>query len=291
MTMSGKRIGLVQAQFADGKVEENLRKMKNIIESCKAANDNVQLLLFPELAATGYFLSEELRGCAEGPTGEIAAYMSQAAREYQLYLAYGYAERGAGGKLFNSLRLIDRHGNPIANYQKIHITSLEKETFAAGSQVVSAQTEMGHIGLMICWDLAFPELARLLALRGADLLLAPCAWESPYEDAFLRFATARAIDNTLYVAACNHRGQSGELRFFGKTALFGPDGAMIESAEERQEHVILGDIDLPYRRNVQNRFFTMLQERRKDLYRLQGEEVLPDVSSEANRRFIAPGNE
>jgi predicted amidohydrolase len=274
MTANRYKIGLVQARFAYGEVSRNLEKMKRIAESCRAAHGDVKLLLFPELAATGYFLSSSgLSHCAEERNGEIAAYMSEVARENDMYIGYGYAERGPYGELFNSLRLIDRHGQRIANYRKIHITELERGIFTAGNEIVSVQTELGHIGLMICWDLAFPELARTLTLRGAELILSPSAWERPHDHAFQRFGMARAIDNTVYVAACNSIGQSDNLHFFGKSTLFDPRGTSIAWADDEEEIVVTGEIDREYRKEVQNSFFTMLKERRKELYGLKEEGV------------------
>jgi predicted amidohydrolase len=224
-----------------------LEKIKEIVETCKERSPNVKLMLFPELAATGFFLSSAIRQYAETQNGRIARYMSEVARENKMYIAYGYVESGSKGEIFNSLRFIDDHGELISNYRKIHITELERGVFTPGSEVVSIKTKLGHIGFMICWDLAFPELARMLAIRGADLILNPSAWEKPYDSPFLRFAMARAIDNTVYVAASNHVGKSDDLVFFGRSGLYGPDGAAVVLAAEDDEKVIVGEVDLVYR--------------------------------------------
>jgi predicted amidohydrolase len=259
-------IGLVQAKFSNGDIKHNLEQMKKIVETTKKASPHVKLLLFPELAATGYFLSSALRQYAEGQNGKIAQYMSEIAQDQEMYISYGYIELGDNGKIYNSLALIDCHGEWIANYRKIHITSLEREIFTPGNEIVSVKTEWGHIGLMICWDLAFPELARSLALRGVELIISPSAWEKPYEEPFMRFAMARAIDNTVYVAVCNHIGPSENLVLCGKTGLYGPDGASIALAGDDDEEVIITEVDFEDRKEVQSSFFTMLKERRQDLY-------------------------
>lgn len=274
MTEKKVQIGLVQAQFINGDVKKNLEHMKKIVETSKDISPDVKLMLFPELAATGYFLSSAFREYAEGQNGMIAQYMSEIARENDVYIGYGYIELGNDGEVYNSLGFIDRHGERIANYRKIHITDLERGFFTPGNEIVSVKTEWGHIGLMICWDLAFSELARALALRGVDLIISPSAWEKPYGDSFMRFAMARAIDNTLYVAVCNHVGQSDNLILCGKSGMYGPDGTSIALAGEDDEKVIVAEIDFEYRRKVQSSFFTMLKERRKDLYGLKGEEQI-----------------
>jgi 5-aminopentanamidase len=262
------QIGLVQAQFTNGEVEKNLAYMKQILVTTKKTSPELKLLLFPELAATGYFLTSDILGYAEGLNGSIMQYMSELAKENDVYIGYGYVELGNEGEIFNSFRLIDRHGGPIANYRKIHITEFERGIFTPGNEIVSVKTELGHIGLMICWDLAFPELARKLVTvePGVDLILSPSAWEKPYGDPLMRFSMAKAIDNTFYVAVCNHVGPSGDFVFCGRTGLFGPDGASIVLAGEDDEQVLIAEIDFEYRSSIKSNFYTMLQERRSDLY-------------------------
>lgn len=271
------QIGLVQAAFTNGDVGKNLEQMKRIVETAKEQFSDVKLMLFPELAATGYFLSSAIREFAEDQKGMIAQYMADLASKNNMHIGYGYVEAGTHGEIYNSLRFIDSHGEPVANYRKIHITSLEKGIFTPGNEIVSIKTELGHIGLMICWDLAFPEVARTLAVRGADLILNPSAWEKPYADPFVRFGMARAIDNTVYVAVCNHIGKSNDLEFLGHSGLYGPDGAPIAMAGEDDEKVVVAEVDPLYQRNVQSTFFTMIKERRIDLYGLKGEEEQADV--------------
>ncbi len=265
------QVAIVQATGTNGDVSGNLERMKSIVEKTKAGASEVKLVLFPELAVTGYYLAPEIASHAEPADGEAARYLGEAAKACGTYIAYGYVESGTDGKTYNSLQLIDSAGQPVANYRKIHLTDLERDVYTPGNELVVADTELGKIGLMICWDLAFPELARSLAVRGADLLLAPAAWEKPYDDPFLLFAMARAIDNTVYLATCNQIGTSGDLAFFGKSGLYGPDGESIAVAETDEEQVIVGEIDFAHRDRVRSTFFTMLQERRKDLYGLKEE--------------------
>lgn len=130
MTEKKYQIGIVQARFANGEIKRNLEKMKEIVEKCKERSPKVKLMLFPELAATGYFLSSAIRQYAETPNGWIARYLSEVARKNKMYISYGYVESGSKGEIFNSLRFIDNHGKWIANYRKIHITELERGIFS-----------------------------------------------------------------------------------------------------------------------------------------------------------------
>lgn len=261
-------IALAQMTPADGDIDANLAKMETIIHECKRKFPNVRLLLFPELCTTGYVLSEMLKEAAQTWDGSTFQHMSQLAQTFQLYLAYGYVEKDHTGNLYNSLILINPNGQCIGNYRKIHLTPFEKAWFSSGAEPVLADTDLGRIGLMICWDLAFPELARYLAVHGAELLLVPCAWESPFHAPFQKLAMARAIDNTIYVAACNQIGWSSSFHFFGLSSIYGPDGRKIAAANMNgREELVHAMIDQNQRQALKKHFYTMMDERRIDLYR------------------------
>lgn len=269
--MQNFKMAIIQDAYERGAVERNLKKIERQIRQAKEKDAEVKLILFPELAVTGYDLSLDIRKLAEARDGSAFREISRMAMQEQVYVAYGYAEKGGDGKVYNSLQLVDEQGHSLANYRKIHTTNLEKEIFAPGDDAVSVETPLGTIGLLICWDLAFPELSRLLALRGAQLLLAPAAWEKPFDDPFIHFARARALDNTIYLAACNHTGGSGQLSFFGKSALYGPTGQVLASAEGEEPGIMIGEIRLAELQEERSDFYTMLKERRTDLYSLKGE--------------------
>ncbi|NNU83562.1 carbon-nitrogen hydrolase family protein [Geobacillus sp. BMUD] len=261
-------IALAQMTPADGDIDANLAKMKAIINECKRQFPNVRLLLFPELCTTGYVLSEVLKELAETPDGSTFQYMSRMAQQFQLYIAYGYVEKDDIENIYNSLMLIHPNGQCIGNYRKIHLTPFEKAWFSSGAKPVLVDTDLGRIGLMICWDLAFPELARYLGVHGAEILLAPCAWESPFHVPFQKFAMARAIDNTVYVAVCNQIGRSSSFYFFGLSSIYGPDGNKIATANMAgREEMIHATIDPNEHQALKKNFYTMMDERRIDLYR------------------------
>lgn len=257
-------IAIVQSQFSIAQC--NLTHMKNLILSTKKEHPNVELILFPELCTTGYFLDERLETVADTAYGEHYEILSKVASEQNIYLCYGYVERGIDKKLYNSILFINPDGICIGNYRKIHLTPLERTFFTPGSDIVVVTTDFGNFGLMICWDLAFPEMARAMALQDAEVILAPSAWESPYQDEFILFGKARAIDNTVFLAACNHIGQSTHLEFFGQSTLYGPNGRTVINAAS-SEKIITYRLDLSDRQSLQTSFFTMLDERRPDLYK------------------------
>ena len=230
------------------------------IKRAISENPEIRLIIFPELSITGYFLSPNLIKLSDKCDGLLFEKMGLLARKYDVWIVYGYVERD-GGTIYNSIQLVDPTGKSAANYRKIHLTPLERGIFSPGNEIVAAKSEIGNIGLMICWDLAFPELARALAIKGANLLVAPSAWERPYERSYQQFAAARAIDNTVYLATSNHISKSGRLSFFGHSSIFAPDGSTIVKAGS-EETLLTASLNENWRKELQESFFTMLNERR-----------------------------
>lgn len=264
--MKSFKLAVVQSTFEPEQVEQNLEKMEHLTESCVRKFPNIPIILFPELSTTGYFLTPSLRKVAQKKDGFSFQKLSALAEKHKIYLVYGYVEQGESGNIYNSVQLIDPNGKSLANYRKIHLTPLERDYFQAGDKAVVVDTSLGRVGLMICWDLAFPELARLLAVEGADLLLAPTAWEDPFNKPFLNFGMARAIDNTVFLASSNHIGSSGSLEFFGQSSIYGPDGEVLARAEAYKDEIITADILIDNRQKLKDEFFSMLEERRLDIY-------------------------
>ncbi|WP_394172289.1 carbon-nitrogen hydrolase family protein [Guptibacillus hwajinpoensis] len=259
------KIAAAQGTFQNGNIEQNLDRIEAMITDCVTKNPDTKVITFPELATTGYFLSNEIKELAQERFGPTYQAIHKLAVSNSLSIVYGYVEKDDAGNIYNAIQYVDANGKDTANYRKIHLTPLERDVFTAGSESVTVKTEIGTIGLMICWDLAFPELARSLALDGADVLLVPSAWEEPYDGPFLQFSGARAIDNTVYLVACNHIGHSEDLTFFGKSSIFGPDGQAI-STTEKQYDIITAHTDAHLRTELKKTFFSMLEERRTDIY-------------------------
>ncbi|RWR06937.1 carbon-nitrogen hydrolase family protein [Siminovitchia fortis] len=264
--MTKWKLAVVQDDFNGG---ANLRLMESYIIDCMQKHPETKLILFPEAAAAGYIFSEEhVRSKAEPADGPSCRFLSGLAKRFDLYIGYGLIEK-KDDKLFNSLNLISPEGELLATYQKMHLTPLEKHLFSAGNRLVTVKTKLGTFGLMICWDMAFPELARLLEKQGTDVILAPSAWESPYEGAYDRMASARAMDNTVYLATCNFTGGDGDVQFFGKSAIYGPDGAVISEKLTGESSIVPAEIDIKKRQELKESFYSMRSDERTDLYTIQ----------------------
>lgn len=265
--MSKMNIAVVQSAYKKSDVAYNVNKMKRQIEQCLANEKETELILFPELCTTGYFLDDELQTIASSCDGFHFQQLAEVAKQHSIVIAYGYVEKGADHTIYNSVQVINEEGQSIINYRKIHLTPDEQHFFSMGSDIIVKSIKKGTIGVMTCWDLAFPELARALANQGADLLLVPSAWEKPHDKPYEIFSQARAIDQTVFLATCNHVGASQELAFFGKAAIYGPDGQVIVKSSEEKEAILTAQLDFSERGTLKNTFFSMEADFREDLFK------------------------
>lgn len=216
------KVTLGQFEPIIGNKTANLQTMREIIE--QAAAEASDLVLFPELCLTGYFIQDLAEDVSEPMTGPSIVYMQELCSEHEIHVVFSWAERGDDGIIYNSACLIDDAGQIVGNYRKVHLYDREKEIFTPGDTFKVFDTKLGRLGIMICFDLDFPESARSLYLQGADIILIPTNNFYPYEryqEAYLR---SRSMENETPVAICNRTGKEGELRYFGESAAYDAHG-------------------------------------------------------------------
>ena len=145
-------------------------------------SSNTQLIIFPELAVTGYQCGKNFKDLAETATINSTSVkkMSALAKEFHVHIVYGMAEKEED-ILYNSQFFIDDTGVLLGTYRKVHLFDSEKNYFTPGDQFKVFNTKIGRIGLFICYDAFFPEAARSLAIQGVDLLVNSTNWEKPYD--------------------------------------------------------------------------------------------------------------
>lgn len=263
------QVAAVQMACALGDKAANLAQMERAVRDIVQTHLAVDLIVFPECAVTGYECPELYPELAEPyPHGASIERLCRLAREAGVFLAFGFVEaEGAGEtlRIYNSAALIDRNGRPLGRHRKVHLVAgMETEAFAAGDAFAVYETEIGRIGMMICWDTAFPESARLLALHGAELILVPEAVEKGIERQWALALAARAFDNGAFVLSCNHAGQDRTLTYFGESTLLSPDGEPLARLGEEAD-VLFGTVE--YDRVAASReYFYMLRDRRPEVY-------------------------
>lgn len=263
-----KKVNIACVQFAPdtGEKEKNLEKMVFWIKKVMEEHPHTDLIILPELSNTGYDATkEEFEDMAEsaerGKTGET---IRRLAKENNCYIAYGYAERD-GDILYNSMVLFGRKGEFVQNYRKIHPFALEKTWCCAGNEWKIAETDMGRLGMMICYDTSFPEAAGTLCRMGADMLMICSNWENPYSYDWDLVTKSRAYDNTLFVAASNRVGKDRKNSFFGHSCIVNPVGKVVEMIGEEEDY-IWQSVDLEETTRLRNGYYTSLKDRRPDTY-------------------------
>lgn len=239
--MSSLRTALLQSSGRPGDVAYNLKALDRAAGDAAAAGAG--LLATSELFLTGYAIGSGLRDLAEPADGESADEIARIAAEHGVAVAYGYPER-AGEQVYNSVQLIGPDGARLANYRKTHLFGcFEREWFTPGDElVVQAELAGVRIGLMICYDVEFPENVRAHALAGTDFLVVPTAQSHPYQFVAEALVPVRAFESQLYVAYVNRTGQEEEYEFIGLSTLAGPDG-VVRARAGRGEEVVYGDVD------------------------------------------------
>ncbi|GAA4793149.1 carbon-nitrogen hydrolase family protein [Streptomyces ziwulingensis] len=257
------RTALLQSSGRPGRPAENLKVLDEA--AGRAAAAGAGLLVAPEMFLTGYAIGDGVARLAEPADGDAADAVAETATRHGLAVAYGYPER-AGAAVFNSAQLVSADGTRLANYRKTHLFGgFERDSFTPGAQPV-VQAELGGltIGLMICYDVEFPENVRAHALAGTDLLLVPTAQMHPFQFVAESVVPVRAFENQMYVAYVNRTGREGEFEFVGLSTLAGPDG-VARARAGRAEELLLADAD-PAFLAASREANPYLGDRRPDLY-------------------------
>lgn len=265
------RISCVQICSITGEKEKNTEKMKSMIDLTIEKYPTTDLILFPELALNGNeYTLEEAEDMAESLEGPSINELREYARLKNVFLMFGFIERDVkGGKKYNTVILIDRHGEIVGSYRKMHLVNTEHGRVDPGDSGYPVfDTELGKIGVMICWDSAFPETARILALKGADYILVPAAWEYPMQRHWDLVTQARALDNIIYIAYCNRVGKARNLSFFGRSKIIDPLGYVKTEVVENEEAIISCEIDLDENKEPREGYYSLLRDRRPETYGL-----------------------
>ena len=210
----------------------------------RAAREKAEIVIFPELFLTGYLIGEHLQEMAETVRGENVVRLAEIAKAYKIALIMGFAEMDeANGQIYDASFYCNAFGTIIGTYRKIHLYAAEKEWFSRGQEFVIWERDRDRFGALICYDLEFPEHARILALRGARWLAACTGNMKPNEHAQEVFMQARALENHIWVALANRLGKEGEIEFFGGSAVSDPTGKIVVKATD-EETLLVADIDL-----------------------------------------------
>jgi predicted amidohydrolase len=261
------KIAAAQTACAPGDVDANVRKMREF--SSRAKEAGADLVVFPEMADTGYVM-RLIQEHATTWTDGAVPQLREIARTLSIAIISGVSERD-GASIYNSQVSIDATGEIVATYRKTHLFSPppieEHKCFSPGNKLVSFAAGKFRLGLTICYDLRFPEVYRTLACEeGANVFIISSAWPFPRVEHLRTLATARAIENQSYVILSNRVGADDGVSFCGTSAIIDPYGVAIAGASADREELIVGEISEEVVRSVRDRM-EVFQHRRPDLYK------------------------
>lgn len=238
------KFAIIQMDVKVGDVSQNTNTMLQRLNEAIAADQKPDVILLPEMWNTGYALSE-INELADINGQETIKLLSQFSKQHKVNIIGGSIAQKKADGVYNTIFAFDRNGQLINDYSKLHLFRLmdEEKYLQAGDKLGSLSIDGIEAGMLICYDIRFPELARALALQGAKVLFVPAQWPNPRLHHWRSLLIARAIENQMYVIACNRMGTSGESEFFGHSMVIDPWGEIIAEAGE-EETILRGEIDL-----------------------------------------------
>ena len=252
-----------------GRKAENLAGMEVLVG--EAARRGAQAVCFPEMNVSGYGLRQEMESFAEPIPGPSLEAVLKMAREYDLVILAGLAEKAEKNQYFISHFAAGPEGL-IGVYRKIHLGPPEEGIFQPGTECPVFSLGKARFGIELCFDGHFPELSTLLALKGAEVIFVPHA--SPRESAaekkerWLRYLPARAYDNSIFLVACNLLGETESgLAFSGSALILDPKGEILAESRDGEEEIVLAELKSEALRRVRENpkgFF--LGRRRPEIY-------------------------
>ena len=227
-----------------------------------AAAQRVEVLVTPEMFISGYAITRaEVERLAEEAGGPIEAAVSDIAQRRRLAIVYGYPERAPDGAVYNAATMIGPDGVVRGRHRKVHLYGdVDREQFAANPQRPEAfDFDGSRVGMLICYDIEFPESVRRLAIDGAKTVLVPTANMIGGEEVQEFLVRARACENNCYVVYANYCGADSVFQYNGLSMICGPRGEVLAQADAKSEELVIADLpdETPG---------TYLADRRADLY-------------------------
>lgn len=251
MQKSAMRIACVQCGVVYGDPDANAHQVES--KHRELARRGAEIVVYPEAFLTGYCVdsAEEARRIAiVGPPFGVFERLQKAVDETRALMVVGFAE-SAEGRVSNSAALLEPDTPPRV-YRKTHLPELGLDKHVVpGDALPVFETRLGRIGILVCFDLRHPEPTRVLALKGAEIVLLPTNWPEGANVAAEHMAIARAAENRVFVATCNRVGTENGFTFIGLSKIVGPTGAVLAAAGSDEE-TIVADVELAEARNKRN---------------------------------------
>jgi predicted amidohydrolase len=265
-----EKIKLALAQISSKRENKKANLQKIEEATVKAKEQAADLVIFPELSLTGYVVKDQIYELAETIPGPSVKRIEAVARKTGMHVIFGMPELSGKAKatIFNTAVLVGPKGI-IGKYQKrylpTHSVFEEKRYFRPGYQTAAFATEVGNVGLCICYDLFFPEVCRLTRLKGAQLIVAISASPAIRKRFFEVLTEARALENTAFLAYVNLAGVEEGLQFWGGSRVISPTGEVLAKAKYDEEDFVTCEVDYGDMRPAEA-FIPTLRDLRPELF-------------------------
>lgn len=232
------KVGLIQIHSIPAEIEENVKHGVEMFR--EAAEGGADLVVFPELWTCGYYLETDGFLAAVRENDRILEKFQRLAKETHTVLVLPLPQQ-IEGKLFIGLYVIESNGKIIGEYQKSFLWGREQQYFTPGKREYEPiETSVGKLGVLICYDIEFPEPSRILALKGAQIIVVPSVWSIQALHRWQIQLPARALDNTLFVLGINNVGEGA----CGHSKAVSPTGIVMAEASGEAEEILMCDIDV-----------------------------------------------
>lgn len=235
-------VSLIQMDIQLGDKDSNLDKIKSfILKSINSVpRNNTHIICLPELCTTGFDLRNYKALAERIPEGKTTSILQNLAQKYEVHIVASYIEEFKGSH-YNCAVIIDNHGQLVLKYRKIHLFPLkpmeESEFFAHGdnSNTNSLVNINGiNFGILICFDLRYPEISRRLVLEGADCIIYLAEFPKPRDDVWTTLLKARAMENQTFIIGANRVGEDTKISYFGKSIVIDPNGKTIVEGSHKE---------------------------------------------------------
>lgn len=249
-------------RFAD--VEFNFSEVKKKI--AEAAQDSPDVIVLPETWNTGFFPKDNLAELSDNNGERVKSEIGELAKEYSVNIVAGSVANNIGGKVYNTSYIFDRNGECVGEYSKIHaFTPMgEDNYFARGDKICTFTLDGNKCGVIICYDIRFPELTRTMTIDGLDFLFVVSQWPKIRVPHLLALTKARAIENQMFVVCCNSCDKSGDTVYGGNSSIHDPWGERIALAGEEPE-IIGAECDTSILDGIRSSI-NVFRDRRPEIY-------------------------
>ena len=260
------KICCLQMDIQFGRPRENFLHAEELIRS--AMKESPDVLVLPETWNTGFFPKEDLTALSDKEGKEVTARIGGLAKEYHVNIVAGSVSNVKNSKVFNTAMVFDRSGSCIADYDKTHLFSPmgENDFYSHGDHLCRFELDGVRCGIIICYDLRFPELTRTLSIEGIDMMFVVSQWPAARIFHLQNLVTARAIENQMFVACCNSCGKAGDTVFGGRSSIVDPLGKVLAFAEENEE-IISACCDVRILNDIRNTI-PVFRDRRPEIYHI-----------------------